>query len=311
MLVSKERILPFLICPKSKNRLFFRNGKLVSEDGNNIYEILNGFPILIDFSTSILSKDEILNSKAESVISRSSYKGYKYFFKNLISPTSKSTLNNIKLLKKELFKISTKPKLLVIGGGTIGKGLLDLYNDINYEIIAFDIYASNNVQFVADAHNIPFQDGYFDGVIIQAVLEHVLEPIEVVAEIHRVLKKNGIVYSETPFIQHVHEGAYDFNRFTDSGHRYLFKDFNHIYSGSVAGVGTQLLWSCEYFTRSLFRSKLIGKIFKLLLFWLQYFDYIIPESYTIDAASCAFFLGQKSEKSIDPKDLVVYYKGAQ
>ena len=36
---------------------------------------------------------------------------------------------------------------------------------------------------------------------------------------------SGIVYAETPFMQQVHEGAYDFTRYTVLGHRYLFKKF--------------------------------------------------------------------------------------
>jgi len=57
----------------------------------------------------------------------------------------------------------------------------------------------------------------FDAVWIQAVLEHVLDPVRVVAEIHRVLRPGGLVYSEIPFMQEVHEGAYDFTRFRLSG----------------------------------------------------------------------------------------------
>ena len=97
------------------------------------------------------------------------------------------------------------------------------YPEPRIALVAFDIYASPQVQFVADAHHIPLEDGCFDAVIVQAVLEHVLEPGRVVAEIYRVLKPNGLVYAETPFLQHVHEGAYElFTRFTESGHRYLF-----------------------------------------------------------------------------------------
>ena len=93
--------------------------------------------------------------------------------------------------------------------------------------------------FIADAHNIPIVNEYFDCVIIQAVLEHVLRPNQVVNEIFRVLKANGIVYSETPFLQQVHEGPYDFTRFTESGHRYLFKNFELIKSGASDGAGLQ------------------------------------------------------------------------
>ncbi len=84
-------------------------------------------------------------------------------------------------------------------------------------IAAFDIYYSANVQFIADAHSILLRDASVDAVVIQAVLEHVLDPQQVVDEIWRVLKPSGLVYAETPFLQHVHEGAYDFTRFTESG----------------------------------------------------------------------------------------------
>ena len=82
-----------------------------------------------------------------------------------------------------------------------------------------------------------------------------LEPGRWCAEIHRVLKPGGLVYAETPFMQQVHEGAYDFTRFTESGHRYLFARFDLIDSGVTAGAGTQLLWSLDYFVRGLFRSR--------------------------------------------------------
>jgi ubiquinone/menaquinone biosynthesis C-methylase UbiE len=67
---------------------------------------------------------------------------------------------------------------------------------------------------VADGHQLPIADGSVDGVWIQAVLEHVLDPSIVVQEIHRVLTPGGVVYAETPFMQPVHEGAYDFTRFS-------------------------------------------------------------------------------------------------
>ena len=116
-----------------------------------------------------------------------------------------------------------RPRILVIGGGTVGDGLEELYADRAIDLLAFDVYASANVQLVGDGHPIPLADGTVDGVIIQAVLEHVLEPVVVAGEIHRVLREGGVVYADTPFMQQVHEGAYDFTRFTESGHRYLFR----------------------------------------------------------------------------------------
>ena len=69
------------------------------------------------------------------------------------------------------------------------------------------------------------------------MLEHVLEPELVVAEIHRVLMPDGLVYAGTPFMQQVHEGPYDFMRFTESGHRWLFRRFERLASGATGGPG--------------------------------------------------------------------------
>ena len=60
-----------------------------------------------------------------------------------------------------------------------------------------DVYATQSVDVICDAHYIPYGNGVFDGVWIQAVLEHVLEPSKVVSEIHRVLKDGGVVYADT------------------------------------------------------------------------------------------------------------------
>ena len=49
-------------------------------------------------------------------------------------------------------------------------------------------------------------DASVDGVIVQAVLEHVLDPRTVAAEVERVLRPRGMVYAETPLMQQVHEG---------------------------------------------------------------------------------------------------------
>lgn len=44
---------------------------------------------------------------------------------------------------------------------------------------------------VADAHNIPYRDNTFDLVICTEVIEHVDDPLKVLVEMRRVLKKGG------------------------------------------------------------------------------------------------------------------------
>lgn len=311
MLIEKKEVVKMLRCPKSGVMLREGNNVLVAEfDGEKVeYELIDGYPVLIDFKKSVLKKEDI--GALSSVIERRSYSGLLGIAKRLVSPTKKVTSGNVGYLLDILLKGKDSALVLIVGGGSIGKGMNPLYDDPRIALVSFDIYASPEVQFLADAHNIPLPDNTFDAVVIQAVLEHVLMPSKVVSEIHRVLKKDGIVYAETPFLQHVHEGAYDFTRFTESGHRYLFRKFELIKSGASAGTGTQLLWSIDYFFRGLFRSRKIGKLAKLCFFWLQYCDKIIPDAYNIDSASGVFFLGRKKSGEISAKEIIAHYKGAQ
>jgi SAM-dependent methyltransferase len=83
-------------------------------------------------------------------------------------------------------------------------------------------------------------DASFDAVVAQAVLEHVADPARAVAEMHRVLVAGGLVYAEIPFMQQVHEGAYDFRRYTHVGLRRLFRDFDEVAAGPVCGPAMAL-----------------------------------------------------------------------
>ena len=55
-----------------------------------------------------------------------------------------------------------------------------------------------------------------------------------------VYKDDGLVYADTPFMQQVHMGRYDFTRFTYLGHRRLFRKFEEIDSGAVSGPAMAL-----------------------------------------------------------------------
>jgi hypothetical protein len=142
---------------------------------------------------------------------------------------------------------------------------------------------------------------------VQAVLEHVLEPATVVAELHRVLRSEGLVYAETPFMQQVHERAYDFSRFTQSGHRWLFRQFSEISAGPVSGAGVALAWSIRYFARALGAGDKLSRLIVLPFFWLRFFDPLARGRAAADAASGFFFLGRRAEQSITPDAMPEYY----
>jgi SAM-dependent methyltransferase len=196
---------------------------------------------------------------------------------------------------------------LIIGGGEVGLGADKLYSDPDIELIGTDVYASPHTVLLCDAHKLPFESQTFDGIWIQAVLEHVLDPHVVAGEIHRVLYQDGYVYAETPFMQQVHERAYDFSRFTRSGHRWLFGRFEEISSGAITGPATAFLWSMRYLLRALGAGEKISRGIVLLFFWIRFIDRFCQPQKSLDAAGGVFFLGRRSETRISAASMVKYY----
>ena len=223
----------------------------------------------------------------------------------------RKTKNNCEKFINEVFKNESNPKILVIGGATKGLGTSMLWENKKFEIHSVDIVFSKNIDLICDAHYLPLKSNYYDGVWIQAVLEHVVEPIKVVREIHRVLKNKGTVYAETPFMQQVHAGSTDFTRYTVLGHRFLFKDFSAISIGGNKGPELVFVWSFKYLilslTRSILLSKLLGKCLEFLFSPLALFT---SKKSMYDASSGVFFLGRKEVvQQITHSQLKKLYKG--
>ncbi len=205
-----------------------------------------------------------------------------------------------------------RPVVLVIGGGTIGSGLGALYTAGEIDLLAFDIFPTRFTQFVADAHHVPLADAAVDAVVVQAVLEHVLDPWRVAAEIHRVLRPDGLVYADTPFLQPVHEGPYDFTRFTESGHRWLFRDFALIESGVVAGPGSQFAASLAQAARSVVPLRGVGPVVRFAATPLgQLVDRFAAPRAAVDGASAVYFYGRRSDEPLAPREMIAHYRGAQ
>jgi SAM-dependent methyltransferase len=260
-------------------------------------------PALIDFERSIFDRADINQSVIPRDLTGRTLKAQvaKFVFGENAVAAIKS--NEI-LLKAKAF--SASPLLLVIGGGAIGSGAYKLYQDDTVQVIGMDVFASQYTHLLADAHYLPFSPETFDVVWIQAVLEHVLDPHQVVAEIHRVLKPRGILYADTPFMWPVHEQAYDFTRFTLSGHRWLFRRFEEIDSGVVGGPGIATMWSVGYLVRA-FGFKRLAALATGSFFWLRFLDRFADRGNGADAASSVYFFGVKSDKELQPKEMAPYY----
>ncbi len=320
VLVDLESVASLLTCPRCGFKLLKPNGGFRCSStscalrSTGAFRVVGRWPVLVDFEQSILESATFQPARggAAPLLGRRRWSRERLparLQRSWGAVENRVAAKNIELMRSLLPDES--PLVLVIGGGTIGNGVDAIYEDGRIRVLAFDVYASAVTQFIADAHQIPMATNSVDAVLVQAVLEHVLDPVRVVSEIHRVLREGGLVYAETPFLQQVHAGPYDFIRYTSSGHRYLFRAFEEIAAGSVAGPGTQLLWSVDHITRALLRSELAGKLMKLVFFWFRYLDRLVPTSFAMDNASAYYFLGRRSGHMVTSREIIRYYRGAQ
>ena len=280
---------------------------------HNRFALCQGKPVLIGFSVN------------DTVCTREMYDGYKdqLYVKRRKGPfldvlrkllySSETTRSNADRFIAEIQNSGNPVRLLVVGSGSKGTDTDRLWANPTIRVTVMDIYPSDSVDYIADAHDLPFAEDSFEGVWIQAVLEHVIDPNRVVAEIHRVLKPSGIVYSETPFMQQVHEGAYDFTRFTALGHRALFGNFEALAIGPLMGPATVLAWSIKYLVWAISRSRLFSiGIFIPLIALAKLIDALLTEQARWDGASATFFLGRKRAASkFKARDVIALYRGLQ
>jgi SAM-dependent methyltransferase len=277
------------------------------------FPIIDGIPILIDEAGSLFPINDFRERK------ETTFKAGNKLLSVIMNILPSLSLNvgskrNYPKFASLLCERNNKSKVLVIGGGILGKGIKRIINNKKIEFIEVDVFFGPRTKIIADAHDIPLSSESVDGVIIQAVLEHVIDPVRVAEEIYRVLKPCGLIYAETPFLQHVHLQPYDFQRFTHLGHRFLFKHFVELDSGVVCGPGMALACSIRSFILSFSNRKLyqalMSIVSNLMFFWLKYFDYYLRTTKGgINAASGTYFLGEKAEEVISAGELIKGYKG--
>ena len=196
-------------------------------------------------------------------------------------------------VKRTIHELGAEAKILDLGSGTDRR---------SPNVITLEIEANSNVDIIGDGHHLPFHDNVFDAIINEAVLEHVLEPKQVVAEIHRVLKPGGYVCAAVPFLQGFHASPHDYQRYTVPGFNHLFAAFMKIESGACAGPTASLHWIFREYVGLVFSfgNLLAAKIISLIIGWLTFpiisIDYILMvNKHSHILASAVYFVGRKEE----------------
>jgi len=142
------------------------------------------------------------------------------------------------------------PDSKVLDGGC-GSGSFSYHKFPHLKIKAVDIAVPdtldnfpNNVEFlISSLSNLPFENNFFDFIIFNWVLEHVLSPEVVLSEAYRVLKDGGLLYASIPMG----------DSFQDRFYRFLLKGGGHIqrftcesFMAMAYSAGFMLLSFCEW-----------------------------------------------------------------
>ena len=152
------------------------------------------------------------------------------------------------------FAASVPNGALVLDAGAGDAPYKSLFQHARYESADFGRvdkrYAPTT--YVCDLKSIPVEDGRFDFILFNQVMEHLPEPQSVLAEFHRILKAGGKVFYTGPFFYEEHECPYDFYRYTQFGLRHLFDSAGFVIErldwleGYFGTVGYQLNCMARY-----------------------------------------------------------------
>jgi SAM-dependent methyltransferase len=301
-------------CPRCRGELNNSGARLTCTACGTSYPTVNSIPILIDDERSVFRTQDFVDG-AETYL-RTPSRAQTLALRVLPDITARPpTRAHFERFVAEVRKSGANPTVLVVGGGIAGVGMEPLLEAGDIRLIESDASMADRTQLVCDAHQLPFADSSLDGVVTQAVLEHLVDPFRAAGEIERVLKPNGVVYAAASFMQQVHGGPYDFYRFTHLGMRRLFAGFDEIESGAALGPGSALAWAWQYFLLSFVdkpRSRNAMKVIaRITAFWPKYFDrWLSGTKGGLDAASAVFFLGRKGGPALSDRELASGYRGA-
>lgn len=94
----------------------------------------------------------------------------------------------------------------------------------------------------------PVEDAHFNCIVFNPVMEHVPDPLAVLKELHGVLKPGVRIICSAPLAFDEHEQPYDFYRYTQFAHRYLFES---------AGLAIErITWLAGYFGTLAYQCRL-------------------------------------------------------
>mgnify|MGYP001061012201 CR=1 FL=1 len=137
---------------------------------------------------------------------------------------------------------------------------------VHTRYFSLDIRFEAMPHVVGDIMRLPLADESVDGILCNAVLEHVPYPQAAVNEMYRVLKFGGILMAGVPFIYPYHD-IIDYFRFSDTALKEMFHSFHSV---EIKPLGDYIFSTALFLTGFNFDlAKRLGLLTNLLRFLLR------------------------------------------
>jgi SAM-dependent methyltransferase len=144
----------------------------------------------------------------------------------MTSETRKSCEESVKIFSKYINSNLIFGKMLYVGiaGDPHGGEYSPLFT--NFEISTIDINKKYNPDIVMDITKTPFKKEY-DVIIMVQTIEHIPNIFDLPKELHKILKDDGYLIIDCPWMYHYHaEDSFgDYWRISKDGFKYLFMKY--------------------------------------------------------------------------------------
>lgn len=203
----------------------------------------------------------------------SSHRGFVVYHKCKFSVSwdvTTSVLAYELLLREVIYSAKyAKGRLLDVGCGK--KPYFLIFSPKVESYIGIDLLSSGSsdaIDAFADICLLPFVKESFDTVLCSEVLEHVSDPFVAIREIHRVLKKVGVLILSCPQTYQLHDAPSDYYRFTKYGLIELVESQDGFRVEYCVPIGRTIDFAIDFLSKvlnSILNRKFISKYLRYLV----------------------------------------------
>lgn len=228
----EDRIRAVCACPVCKGPLTWAVAQATCDACDAVYEINEGVPVLFPAE----NRPPVANPDEDALAGLSPrLRRYAERFRRHKPELTYKSPATRHLAAHYVEALGMTASVFNIGSGTSSFGP---------SVVNVDIAPNPGVSIVGTCERLPLRSEIADGIVLQAVLEHVQDVSLALDEAHRVLRNGASLYVEVPFVAGYHPTPADYRRWTRRGIEEELREhgFSPVEGGVVVGPASATAW---------------------------------------------------------------------